>query len=83
MKTATPFQIGDRVRPNRLNGWTYTGLSGKPDIDPSAVRRYTNGWWLLEVRAYQNQTRLASVVSIRTPDEDKQWWSDKRKLRDS
>jgi len=83
MKTAIPFQIGDRVRPTQLHGWTYTGLTGKPDIDSSAVRRYTNGWWLLEVRAYQNRTRLASVVSIRTPDEDKQWWSDKRKLRDS
>jgi hypothetical protein len=38
---STPFDVGDRVLPEELVGWTFTGLSGKPGKDSNAVRRFT------------------------------------------
>jgi hypothetical protein len=73
-----PFEIGDRIRPSELHGWTYVGLSGRPDRDAHAVRRYRKGHWCLELRAYANRALLAKVVSIRTLEEDTAWWAAKR-----
>lgn len=76
--TDTPFQIGERVRPSQLVAWAYAGLTGKPDKDPHAVRRYKKGQWVLEIRAYGDRTRPARVMSIRTSAEDDQHWKNAR-----
>jgi hypothetical protein len=73
-----PYEVGNRVRLQELYGWTYTGLQGKPGVDAHAVRRYVKGDWVLEIRAHEDQRRIASVVSIRTREQDAQWWAAKR-----
>ena len=75
---ASPFQVGDRVDPAALATWSYVGLSGRPDEDPAAVRRYTKGQWLLEVRALSDRNRPSRVMSIRTSAEDALWWKGRR-----
>jgi hypothetical protein len=70
----SPYKAGDRVRPSDLTGWAYTGLTGKPDLDPKAVRRYRKGDWVLELRALSDWRVAARVVSCRTIQEDQRWW---------
>ncbi len=79
--TVAPFEVGERIRPNQLVGWTYTGLKGKPDEDPDSVRRYQKGAWVLEIRAFADQSRLARIVAIRTREEDAVWWQNERQRR--
>ena len=76
--TGAPFSAGDKVRPNDLVGWTYTGLQGKPDKERDAVRRYRKGQWVLEIRAHSDRSRLARVMSVRTIAQDQAYWSDRR-----
>lgn len=76
-----PFQVGERVRRDQLVAWTYAGLSGKPDKDKDAVRRFKKGEWVLEVRAYGDRTRPARVLSIRTTVQDDQHWKAARQRR--
>jgi len=76
MTTDQPFKAGERVRPTDLIGWSYTGLTGKPDADPKAVRRYRKGDWVLELRAFSDWRTPARVVSCRTIQEDQRWWRD-------
>jgi hypothetical protein len=78
--TEPPFLIGDWVVPKTLIGWSYSGLAGRPD-DPSAVRRYRKGDWVLELSARSNVALRARVVAIRTTLEDDAWWSDERRRR--
>lgn len=78
MTAAAPFEVGQRVRQADLVGWTYTGLTGTPDLDPKAVRRFIKGDWILELRAYSNRHRLSSVVAIRTAEQDRRWWQHAR-----
>ncbi len=77
----SPFKAGDRVRPSELLGWACTGLTGKPDVDPKAVRRYRKGDWVLELTAYNDWRIAARVVSCRTVQEDQQWWRNARTRR--
>lgn len=77
----TPYEVGHRVHLQELYGWTYTGLEGKPGIDTHAVRRYVKGDWVLEIRAHTDQRRSAAVVSIRTREQDTQWWAAERSRR--
>ena len=60
-------------------GWTYTGLTGTPDVDPAAVRRFSKGDWILELRAHGNRNRASSVMSIRTIEQDRHWWQQARR----
>lgn len=76
-----PFRVGDRVHPDELVAWVYTGLSGRPDKDKDAVRRYKKGDWILEVRAHGNRTRPTRVVSIRTSDQDNEHWKARQNRR--
>jgi hypothetical protein len=79
--TGAPFEIGERVHPDQLISWVYTGLSGKPGKDKDAVRRFKKGSWILEVRAHEISTRVTRVVSIRTQDEDESHWKETRERR--
>ena len=81
MSASAPYQVGQRVLPQELYGWTYTGLQGKPG-DADSVRRYTKGDWVMQIRAHANQSRSAAVVSIRTREQDAQWWLAERRRRD-
>ena len=74
--SAAPFEVGDRVAPDRLFGWSYVGLRGLAD-QPDASRRYTKGVWVLQLRAYANKSRPARILSLRTESEDKQWWNER------
>jgi len=69
-----PFEVGERIAPIQLVGWNYVGLSGIPD-QPGASRRYTKGMWVLELRALSNTKRPVKVLSMRTEEDDKQWWA--------
>lgn len=71
-----PFELGERVLPDDLIGWVYTGLFGKPG-EPDASRRYVKGIWVLELIAHIDRKRSTRVVTIRTQSEDKQWWAEK------
>jgi hypothetical protein len=73
-----PYAVGQQVRPQELYGWTYTGLQGRPGVDAHSVRRYVKGDWVLQVRAHTDQRRSATVISIRTREQDAQWWTDER-----
>lgn len=73
-----PFRVGERVRPDQLVTWTYTGLSGRPGLDKHAVRRYRKGEWILEIRANPKSGTVSVVTSIRTADQDDQFWKDTR-----
>lgn len=73
-----PFSVGERVRPDQLVAWTYTGLKGKPDKEKDAVRRYGKGQWVIEIRAYSDRSRLARVMSVRTNAQDDKYWSARR-----
>jgi hypothetical protein len=64
-----------------LVGWAYTGLSGTPDEDPEALRRYRKGDWVLELRAFSDRGRRTRVISIRTVQEDQRWWREARVRR--
>ena len=77
----SPFQVGDRVSSADLATWSYVGLSGRPDVDRNAVRRYTKGQWVLEVRALSDRNRPSRVMSVRTSGEDADWWQDQRDQR--
>ena len=77
----SPFSVGDKVRPDQLVGWTYTGLKGKPDKEKDAVRRYRKGQWIVELRAHSDRSRLARVMSVRTIAQDQAYWSDQRQRR--
>jgi hypothetical protein len=79
---STPFDVGDRVLPEELVGWTFTGLSGKPGKDSNAVRRFTRGDWVLEIRALEQRKRRTTVVAIRTRAQDEEWWRDQRHTQD-
>ena len=79
MTAAPPFHVGQRLRQADLVGWTYTGLTGTPDVDPAAVRRFSKGDWILELRAYGNRNRASSVMSIRTIEQDRHWWQQARR----
>jgi hypothetical protein len=74
-----PYEVGQLVRSQELYSWTYTGLQGKPGIDADSVRRYAKGDWVLQIRAHANQGRSAAVVSIRTREQDAQWWTAERR----
>jgi hypothetical protein len=76
--TGAPFEVGERVNPNQLISWTFTGLSGKPGKDKNAVRRFKKGSWVLEVRAHEQPARASRVVSIRTFEEDEIHWRETR-----
>jgi hypothetical protein len=76
-----PFGVGDKVRPNQLFDWTYTGLKGKPDKERDAVRRYRKGQWIIEVRAHSDRSRLARVMSVRTIAQDDAYWHLQRQSR--
>jgi len=82
VSASAPYEVGQRVRPQELYGWTYTGLQGKPGIDADSVRRYVKGDWVMQIRAHADQGRSAAVVSIRTRAEDAQWWATERRRRD-
>jgi len=56
-------------------------VTGRPDADRDAVRRYRKGDWILELRAFVDRNRPARVVAIRTRAEDERWWSDERMRR--
>ncbi len=71
-----PFEVGERIAPTSLFGWTYLGLTGIPD-KPKSYRRYTKGMWVLELRARSNRNSFVQVLSIRTEAEDRQWWAQK------
>jgi hypothetical protein len=73
-----PFRVGERVHPDQLAAWTYTGLCGKPGKDKDAVRRFRKGLWVLEVQALENPGRATRVVSIRSADEDNHHWRETR-----
>ena len=75
-----PLQVGDLVSPSSLHGWTYVGLTGRPD-DPAAVRSYRKGEWVLELRARSNRALKAKVVSIRTTHQDDVRWAEERQRR--
>lgn len=77
MTVAAPYELGQLVRPQELYGWTYTGLQGKPG-GAESVRRYVKGDWVLQVRAHSDPRRNAAVVSIRTREQDSQWWTTER-----
>jgi len=63
-----------------MAGWTYVGLTGKPD-QPEALRRYRKGDWVLELRARSNVALQTRVVTIRTTAEDEIWWAAERHRR--
>ncbi len=73
-----PFKVGDRVHPDSLVTWTYTGLSGKPGKDKRAVRRYRKGIWILEVFAQVDPARWSRVASICTSEQDESRWRETR-----
>lgn len=73
-----PFKVGQRIRPEDLATWQYAGLSGIPGRDKHAVRRFTKGDWSMEVRALINRSKLTSVVSIRTSEQDAMYWQETR-----
>jgi len=68
-----PYEVGQLMHPQELFSWTYTGLQGKPG-DADSVRRYVKGDWVLQVRAHADQRRSATIISIRTREQDAQWW---------
>jgi len=72
-----PYEAGQLVRPQELYSWTYTGLQGTPG-DADSVRRYVKGDWVLQVRAHADQRRSATIISIRTREQDAQWWTARR-----
>ena len=76
--TKAPYEVGDRVAPSQLTSWDYTGLSGKPGVDKTAVRRFKKGMWVLEIQAHANRRRSSRVVSIRSTDADERFWSETR-----
>jgi hypothetical protein len=76
--TKAPYEVGDRIEQSQLTSWVYTGLSGKPGKDENAVRRFTKGMWVLEIRAHENPQRPSRVVSIRSSDADERFWSETR-----
>ena len=71
--TLAPFEVGERIAPAQLVGWSYSGLSGLPD-KAGSYRRYIKGLWVLELAALSNKGRPAKVLAVRTEAEDKQWW---------
>lgn len=76
--THTTFKVGERVDPKDLISWSYTGLSGKPGKDKSAVRRFRKGMWILEMQAHINPAQPSRVVSLRTTEEDQSHWQETR-----
>ncbi len=76
-----PFAVGEQIRPNHLVAWTYTGLRGKPNKERDAVRRYRKGQWVIQIRACTDRSRLSRVMSVRTIEQDNQYWSDERQRR--
>lgn len=79
--TEAPFEVGERVHPNQLISWVYTGLSGKPGRDDAPVRRFKKGSWILEMHAHEKSMSPSRVVSIRTFDEDTTHWQETRERR--
>lgn len=79
MHNSPPFEVGERISPASLHGWIYAGLSGTPDKDVNASRRYTKGMWVLELQAFSNKQRPAKVLAVRTETEDKEWWDQQRR----
>ena len=73
-----PFKVGQRVHPEELLHWDYTGLSGKPGRDKNAVRSFRKGDWVMELYAHSNPGASTRVVSIRTLAEDTRHWTETR-----
>jgi DNA-binding transcriptional MerR regulator len=74
----TAFEIGEQVHPDQLRTWEYVGLSRKPGVDKSSIRRFRKGDWILEVRALKDPYALSRVVSIRTLEKDPDLWAETR-----
>lgn len=67
-----PFNVGARIASINLMGWNYVGLAGIPDQE-NVSRRYVNSMGVLALLAFSNIKRSASVLSMKTEAEDKQW----------